>query len=177
MRADCSAVTLVLALASLGAQAQVYKCVSGQDVVSYQSVPCDTGLRGEQVHLHAAPMSPEGPPPVAVPAARRSDTAHTLGDPPAPVNAIALQVPPTKSGLDTLADICLDWYRPLLRDPRGAYYRDATYRNSVLDFTVFGTNGFGGYVSKVAACEIRAGALDEGWTRTLAKRHGWGEKQ
>lgn len=72
--------------------------------------------------------------------------------------------------------MCLAWYKPLLRDPQGAYYTQAKKDNRVVTITIHGLNGYGGYVTKSAACEIHAGSLDDGWTRKHANRRGWGDK-
>jgi hypothetical protein len=81
---------------------------------------------------------------------------------------------PATSPIDGLAEACLNWYRPMLRDPRGAYWRDASIdKLDVLRLAIHATNGFGGYVAKAAACEVRAGRIDDGWTRTQATRMGW----
>lgn len=85
---------------------------------------------------------------------------------PAPVQA--------KTPLDADADMCLAWYRPKLRDPMGAYHRNAKRENRVVHITVHATNGYGGYTTKEAACEIHGGKLNEAWTKTHARRGGWG---
>lgn len=70
--------------------------------------------------------------------------------------------------------MCLAWYKPLLRDPMGAYYTEARRERRVVHITVHGTNGYGGYVTKPAACEIYAGKLNEAWTKNHARWGGWG---
>ena len=85
----------------------------------------------------------------------------------------AAQAKAQKSELELQADRCLDWYRPLLRDPRGAYTSGSAYEKGVLSLTIHATNAHGGYVPQSAACEFRNGVLDEGWTQIHAKRHGW----
>ena len=69
--------------------------------------------------------------------------------------------------------MCLDWYRPMLRDPRSAYFTDPSKEGRVLTLVVKATNGFGGYVSKAAACEIKGGSIDHDWTKIHAQRKGW----
>ena len=69
--------------------------------------------------------------------------------------------------------MCLAWHRPLLRDPAGAYYTEPTKEGRVLSITVHATNGYGGYVTSRAACEIYLGKLNESWTKIHAKRGGW----
>jgi hypothetical protein len=61
----------------------------------------------------------------------------------------------------------------MLRDPRSAYWRDAFYVQGTLNITVVATNGFGGYVNTPAACDFKQGAIDQGWTRTQARRRNW----
>jgi hypothetical protein len=85
----------------------------------------------------------------------------------------AAQAKAQKSDLELQADRCLDWYRPLLRDPRGAYTSGSASEKGVLSLTIHATNAHGGYVPLPAACEFRNGVLDEGWTQIHAKRHGW----
>jgi hypothetical protein len=81
--------------------------------------------------------------------------------------------PPSKLELEAAADRCLDWYRPRLRDPRGAYHRDAVLDKGVLHLTIHATNRYGGYVAKAAACEIKRGEVDVSWTRIHARRLSW----
>lgn len=151
------------------AAAQVFKCtVDGATV--YQARPCATaGGTGQEVKLHVAPVAtpaaPATPPPAAKPAATPEQ--------PAPSPTQAMPSAPQKTQLEAEAEACLDWYRPKLRDPRSAYYRNPTKDRSVLTITVYGTSGRGGYLSQSAACEIKGGSVDDGWTKIHAERLGW----
>lgn len=158
-----------VAAAHIVAQAQVYRCdVGGR--TTYQSMPCDaTASAGRTVNVTPANTA-RSVPPVSAPMPSASVPAPAPARSPDPAIPAG---PPPKSGLQRMAEQCLEWYRPMLRDPAGAYYRDAEYSGTVLSITVYGTNGFGGYVSKPAACEIKGGTLDEGWTKIHAKRRGW----
>ena len=65
------------------------------------------------------------------------------------------------------------WYKPKLRDPAGAYYSEPSKDGRVVSITVHATNGYGGYTTKGASCEIYNGQLDTEWTKIHAKRGGW----
>ena len=78
-----------------------------------------------------------------------------------------------QSPLASEAGMCLEWYRPRLRDPAGAYYTEPSKQGRVLSITVHATNGYGGYVTKRAACEIHNGKLNLAWTKTHAERGDW----
>ena len=83
-----------------------------------------------------------------------------------------------------------NWHSAIVRSeiediPDGIYRGEDTMTNDgfapnavriAVTITIHGLNGYGGYVTKSAACEIHAGALDDGWTRKHAKRGGWGDK-
>jgi hypothetical protein len=75
--------------------------------------------------------------------------------------------------VDDLVAQCLNWYRPRLKNPAGAYADGASRNGSVLSITVYGTNSFGGYLGKQAACEIKNGQIDHDWTKIHAQRAGW----
>lgn len=97
-------------------------------------------------------------------AASQSPQAQT----PAPTSA-----PAARSPLEVEADMCMAWYRPLLRDPKGAYYTNLSKEKRVFSMDVHATNGYGGYVVKRASCEIHNGKLNEAWTKNHAKWGGW----
>ena len=149
----------------LACYAQVYRCSSGGQQV-YQQQPCaETGMTGKELKIAPTPTStatavPSPPPaPPSVSEARQPD--------------ITKPEQPAKSPLESLADRCLDWYRPMLRDPRGAYQRGASLEKGVLSMTIYATNGFGGYVTRRGACEFKGSRLDETWTKIQAGRLGW----
>ncbi len=142
----------------------VNKCTGPDGKVSFQDAPCSG--KGEALTVRpsggsesAAPVAPVVQPQPAQP----------------PKEAAAQPAPqaPQKTMLDVEAEQCLAWYRPLLRDPAGAYYREPSKDARVLSITIHATNGYGGYVPKRAACEFVNGRLDDGWTKIQAKRAGW----
>lgn len=153
------------------AMAQVYRCtVNGQP--TYQQAPCETaGGTGVQVRIKAPPLSSGTPPARPASVAAAPPAASAASAPAAPPTAPPRA--PVKSDLERYADACLDWYRPRLRDPAGAYHRGAALDRGVLTLTLYATNGFGGYVDKRAACEVKDGKIDDGWTKIHAKRLGW----
>lgn len=164
-----SVALVALQAVSIAATAQVFRCTV-KDQVVYQQAPCAvSGGSGAALKIHATAAPPTASA-SAIP--KPAQAAPVTAPPPAVVNigpASALQ----RSDLQTDADTCLDWHRPMLRDPRSAYWRDAEIVQGVLNITVHATNGFGGYVTRPAACEFKNGLLDEGWTKTQAKRRGW----
>lgn len=168
--------TLILAcaLVSLGTPSwAVNKCTGPDGKVSFQDAPC----AGKGEKLDVRPAAGDAPtktgvitqPQAAVPAAPASaPTTPQAAQPP--------QVPPpapAKSALVTEADACLAWYKPLLRDPAGAYYTAPSKDRRVVTITVHATNGYGGYVTRTGNCEFMNGRLDNDWTRIHAKRAGW----
>lgn len=144
----------------------VYKCTAPNGSVVYQDAPC-TG-KGEEIALPPALVS--------TPPAPRHDTAHPApapgeAPPPAPPPAAPAGVAKTQLELD--ADQCLDWYKPLLRDPKTAYYSNPSRNKRVVSLDLHTTNGYGGFVVLKASCEIYAGKLNETWTKEHARRGGW----
>ena len=142
----------------------VNKCTGPDGKVSFQDAPCSG--KGEALTVRpsggapsAAPLAPTQPPQGAA-------APQEAAAPPAPAV-------PQKTMLEVEAEQCLAWYRPLLRDPAGAYYREPSKDTRVLSITIHATNGYGGYVPKRAACEFVNGRLDDGWTKIQAKRAGW----
>jgi hypothetical protein len=167
---------LVAAFASSVAHAQqLYKCeVAGR--VEYRQQPCDNSAKSETVRVRTAPA----PNPATRPAATASSTGAPTSPPqnaplPSQPAAPAAQPPAqqAKSPIEYMADACLDWYRPHLRDPRGAYHREPTLDKGVLTITIYATNGHGGYVQDTGRCEFKSGRIDDGWTKIHAKRLNW----
>lgn len=159
---------ITAALATLSAPAwAINKCTGPDGKVAYQEAPC--AGRGEAVKVWVspgqAPSNPEPDKPVA-PAAPASAPSAAPAPAPAPKT-------PVKSALEQEADTCLSWYKPLLRDPAGAYYTQPSKQGRVVSITLHGTNGYGGYVTKDAACEILNGQLNQNWTKIHAGRRGW----
>lgn len=147
--------------------AQTYRCeVNGRTL--YQQTPCAANAsKSTALKVPVAPASPAAPtsrPSTVAPPSTASAAAAPSPAPPAP---------PAVSQLELDANNCLDWYRPMLRDPRGAYWREARRDQRVLSILVYATNGHGAYVSKAAACEVKDGRLDNDWTTIHARRGGW----
>lgn len=163
---------LVVALCCLAQSAfgQVFKCaVNGE--THYQQSPCESkGMTGAKLKLpQTAPNAAAAP---ALPVQQQQ------ADAPSPQVPAGVPVPPpplgaVKSQLEKESDICLEWYRPMLRDPNGAYYKSPTKDGRVLTIVVYATNGFGGYVNKAASCEFKDGRHDVDWTKIHAQRLGW----
>lgn len=152
------------------AAAQVFKCsVDGATV--YQARPCATaGGTGQEVKLHVAPAAPPAALVTPLPTAKPATPAPAAEPTPSPG---ATTIAPPKPWLEAEADACLAWYRPRLRDPRSAYHRNPTKDGRVLTLTLYATNAFGGYLTKSAACEMKGGEVDDGWTKIHAERLGW----
>lgn len=151
----------------------INKCTQKDGKVVYQDAACETTARGEAVRVFAGEGTPAVPP-----------AAVTTATPPKPErrerqqerDSGAASIGPTSasaSGIERLAAACLDWYRPRLKNPAGAYQADASMEKGVLTMTIYASNSFGGYVPKVAACEFKGESLDASWTRIQAQRAGW----
>lgn len=162
-----------IVFATPAAVAQTFRCELAGKVL-YQQSPCPADA------AKAREIKPPPPPPTPRPKPNQADTTRDQGMPRssdpsatlAPTNRAAA-AKPSRSQLEFDADRCLDWYRPNLRNPRGAYWMEASRDQRVLTITVYATNGYGGYVSKIAACEVNGGKLDDDWTKIHAKRLGW----
>lgn len=156
-------------LASGGASAQVYKCPDAAGRTVLQQTPC---AGGKQLDVRpasgrtATPMPAAGPAPAPVAAVPAPAPAPSTTPPPGPGA-------PAKSSLEREADMCLAWYLPMLKNPRGAYYTRPSKDGRVVTITVHATNSYGGVVTETARCEIHNGKLDEGWTKTHAERLKW----
>lgn len=168
-------IAAVLMLLPLPATA-VNKCTGPGGQITFQDTPC----AGKGEALTVRPASGQGPAPVVqqAPAVAERAPPNPTNLPPAapapvpvpvPVPAVASQTP-----LEREADMCLAWYKPLLRDPNGAYVKQVAKEKRVLSMDVHATNGYGGYVIKRASCEIHNGQLNESWTKNHARRGGWG---
>ena len=168
MKLKCT--VLVGAIAALCNPAwAINKCTIDGQVV-FQDAACP----GKGETLVVRPASGRGAATqVAAPAEPQPPaTEATQPTMPPPPSAPAAQGP-TRSPLEVEADMCLAWYRPLLRDPRGAYYSNISKEKRVFSMDLHATNGYGGYVIKRAACEIYNGKLNDAWTKNHAKWGGW----
>jgi hypothetical protein len=144
----------------------VFRCQDKDGKTVFQQARCeDKGLKGSELTLRAGNMVAALPPAASTP----SPPPGKQEPPPQPVVQSA---PPTPR--NPRADACLNWYRPLLRDPMGAYYTEVKLEERSVTMRLHATNGFGGYVSKQAACDFDVGGkLDDGWTKIQAERLGW----
>lgn len=160
---------LALSLAASPAWA-VNKCTGPDGKVTFQDAPC-VG-RGEAVVVKpASGMAVRAA--VAAPASTPAASSAPMSAP-VPVPATAAPAAPTKSAIDLQADQCLAWYKPLLRDPANAYYTEPKFEDKrVLRMTIHATNGYGGYVTRTAACEFENGKFSADWTRIQARRLNW----
>ena len=173
MPAPAHSLTVALLLVGLAplASAQVFKCTMNGNTF-YQQAPCEAqGMKGTRLALPSQASAD-----TSAPAPSSSIRAPELPTQPAPITSHVSGVgtPPQKSLLETEADTCFAWYRPLLRDPNGAYYKEPYKDGRVVSITVYGTNGYGGYVSKTGSCELKDGKHDLAWTKIHAKRLFWG---
>ena len=144
------------------------KCTCPNEAVTYQ----DAAFAGIGQAIIIKPTSGATPSSLFAPKAELPPPAPVVPASPvaAPMPAPGIATTP----LDADADMCLACYRPKLRAPMGAYHRNAKRENRVVHITVHATNGYGGYTTKEAACEIHGGKLNEAWTKTHACLGGWG---
>lgn len=168
------ALTLALALPAHA----VNKCTGPDGRVSFQDGPCATG-KAEKVNVSSPPLIDAN-----AAAAARARAASAAAAPstapvaPTPAPTAQTQAPtqPMRSTLELEADACLNWYRPVLRDPAGAYFTSPSKEGRVLKMMIHATNGYGGYVKQEGVCEFKNGSIDEDWTKIHAKRAGWGAR-
>lgn len=149
---------LVTLLAVSAAAQTVHRCTVAGRIV-YQQVPCAAGSAGVTVDVAPNIVAGERPP-VAAAAA-----------PVTPAGAQALSV--AGGDLNAEVAVCLAYLRTLLRAPDSARASNPSKDARVLSLTLQAANSRGRTVQRAAACEIRDGKLDEGWTRTHLKRLGW----
>ena len=126
----------------------VNKCTGPDGKLTFQDAAC--AGKGEKIEVRPN-AGLEFPKPL--PAAESSSPAVL----PAPAEK---PQEPSKSALEQEADMCLAWYKPKLRDPADAYYTNVSKEKRVLAMTIHATNGYGGYVTKQAGCEIHNGQLN-----------------
>ena len=147
----------------------VNKCTGPDGKVAFQDAPC----AGKGERLEVRPASGHAAAAAAAPSAPAAAQPLAAQPAAAPVPAPAPMPSAAQSPLASEAGMCLEWYRPRLRDPAGAYYTEPSKQGRVLSITVHATNGYGGYVTKRAACEIHNGKLNLAWTKTHAERGDW----
>ena len=148
----------------------INKCTGADGKITFQDTPCIG--KGEQLNIK--PANDNAPTQKSANTEKNPEAQKPLREN-TPVTALQPQPPvsPMRTQMEIEADMCLAWYKPLLRDPQGAYYTHAGKDNRVVTITIHSTNGYGGYVTKSASCEIYSGTLDDGWTKKHAKRGGW----
>ena len=147
----------------------IHKCTGPDGKLTFQDAPC--AGQGEKIEVRPA----SGPARMAAPAATPKTPASS-GHLPAPATApLTAQPAPaaTQSPLAREAEACLDWYKPKLRDPKGAYLTEPAKEGRVLSITIHATNGYGGYVTRRGSCEFHNGKLDNDWTLIHARRQNW----
>ena len=168
--------TVVLACAIAGSALTnpawaINKCPQPDGSVAFQDAPCV----GKGEVLTIRPASGRGTSPAQAPlttAATKPLQPEAPSTSP-PTQTTQAESQQAKSLLEKEADMCLAWYRPLLRDPHGAYYTNLAKEKRVFSMDLHATNGYGGYVIKRAACEIHNGNLNPAWTKNHAKWGGW----
>lgn len=150
----------------------IQKCTGKDGKVVYQETPCEPGSQSAAVRVFAGQGQPAAQ--AVPPKAERRAAEPVPVERPATGQAASLGPQSEPEGAaDELVAQCLNWYRPRLKNPAGAYADGASRNGSVLSITVYGTNSFGGYLGKQAACEIKNGQIDHDWTRIHAQRAGW----
>lgn len=154
----------------------INKCTGKDGKVVYQEMACERTSQSESVRVFAgqgdAPTRPVPAKPMSSSAAEAAPSNTAAPQRPAAQEAASLG-PQTTASNEEIVSQCLNWYRPRLKNPAGAYADGVTRVGSVLHLTVYGTNSFGGYVGKKAACEVKNGQIDNDWTKIHAQRAGW----
>jgi hypothetical protein len=168
---------IALLLAALcGPSWAVVKCQDAKGKVTYQETLCPEALQTQPIATlphapHTVTLDP-----ALLSMEKDSSPAITPAIPPAASTAPPALPAPTsnaKTGLEPEGDMCLEYLKPLLKDPGSPYYRNLQKDGTVLSMELFAKNTLGGYTSKPAACEIKNGRLDDGWTKIHLKRLGW----
>lgn len=160
-------VFLTIALWSAAPAWAINRCTGADGKTVFQDAPC-TG-KGEKIEVRPASGNATQQPLPVVPTSAQPQPAAP------PVQPAPKAAMPSKSALEVQADQCLAWYKPLLRDPANAYYTEPKFEDKrVLRMTLHATNGFGGFVTKQAACEFDNGKFSADWTKIQAKRLEWG---
>jgi hypothetical protein len=168
MKQSAKVAAVALAFGVVGAAQAQYKCV-GPGGVSYQQAPCPATAKAQALDLRVIP-APVAASRASAPSAGPAGPADLPAAVPAAAGPVAA---PDRSRVELLAEQCLEWYRPRLRDPRGAYLRKQEIEKNIVSMDIHATNGFGGYVVKRARCEFKGTGIDEDWTVIHAGRLGW----
>ena len=92
------------------------------------------------------------------------------------IAVLAINTPASAQNKATLgkeADICLEYLKPRLNDPRSAYVGNIRKEGTVLKMDLYTKNQYGAHSPAPVACEIKNGRLDEGWTKIHLERLNW----
>lgn len=151
------------ALMAMPAAHAVNKCTLDGGRVVYQDALCPAAAGASQVRLFTPQSDPAGRQRAAadMAAAAKLEKAAELVPAPAPAIGLGPATPAQMDGgVAELADACLNQHRAGLRDPRSAYWRNASLdKFNVLRMTLHATNGYGGFVTNTVECEMRNGKL------------------
>ncbi len=161
------ATLLALALLAASPAWAVYKCSTPDGRVRYQAEACPLAETGVQLHPQRRAIVVQ-PDPATYSPLKPNNQADPFAAAPAPVQAA-----PSTSPLEAEAQTCLAFVLPMLKDPGSPTVRDVRKEGTVLSMTVYAKNAYGGVAQQAAACEIKNGRLDVGWTHIHLKRLGW----
>lgn len=164
----------VAAALFVGEAQAINKCTQKDGKVVYQEMACEPAAQSQSVRVFAG--QGEAPAVRAAPARSAAEPSEPVRAPTEdrqPKPAISSLGPQDGASTDDLVAQCLNWYRPRLKNPAGAYADGVSRVGSVLTMTIYASNSFGGYVPKDAACEVKNGRIDNDWTRIQAQRAGW----
>ena len=75
--------------------------------------------------------------------------------------------------LNAEANICLEYLKPRLSDPRAAYVGNISKDGTVLTMALYGKSVLGSGSPSTVSCEIKNSRLDEGWTKIHLERLKW----
>jgi hypothetical protein len=163
-----TACTALLLAALCGTSGAVVKCIDAKGKVTYQQATCPDTQQTQPI-----PTLPRAPRTVTLDPALLSmekDSAPSITPEP---SALPKPFVASRPGLEPEGDMCMEYLKPLLKDPGSPYYRNLQKDGTVLSIDLYAKNSMGGYTSKPAACEIKNGRLDEAWTKIHLKRLGW----
>lgn len=158
---------LVLAAAAGPGLAQtttVNRCEEGGRVV-FQQAACPPGVPASQVLVPPANVTPAPARPAASAAAAQPASAPAPALPPRAAPAMPEGSPEQAA--------CLDYLKPLLRDPASGRILSAEKDGRVLRVKLQAADARARPQIRDAACEFVNGRVDDGWSRIQLKRLGW----
>ncbi|WP_295951730.1 hypothetical protein [Rhodoferax sp.] len=144
----------------------VNKCTAPGGKVTYQTPACPSTGSGQVLNPGRPVVLPD---PERLSPIKTNNQADSFA-PAVPPNA---STAPAASPLDGEAQMCLNFIKPMLKDPGSPYVQDVRKEGTVLSMSLYAKNTYGGYTSKAASCEIKNSQLDVGWTNIHLKRLGW----